>query len=187
MRIYRILLVDDEEIIRKTLAVSLQEEGYEVITASTGEDAIRKLKEGVYDLVITDLIMEGVGGMEVLKIARQLDHEAMVMILTGYGSLESAIDALRLGVHDYLLKPYNPTELFVKVAHCLEQLELRRKIVLYEQILPVCAGCGMIRDDNGKEPGTGDWLPVDKYIERRTGVKISHGLCRACADKICPE
>ena len=159
----------------------MKTEGYDITTAENGESAIAKLKEKRFDLVITDLIMEGLDGIQVLKQAKKSDPELPVIILTGYGDMTSAIDALRLGADDYLLKPSDVGELFFRVSGCLEKYELKRKIKLYEDILPICAVCKKIRDDTGKEPGKGEWMTVETYISRKTGVLFSHGYCKECA------
>lgn len=183
MKPHSILLVDDEEIILKTVGEDLKEEGYKVTTAGSGEEAVQKLSEDHFDLVITDLMMEGLDGIQVLKQAKKINPETAVLILTGYGALSTAIDALRLGAADYLLKPCNRSELAARTANCLEKLVLQRKINLYEKILSMCCVCNAVRDDTGKEPGTGDWLRIDEYIKKKTGVEASHGYCPTCFEE----
>ena len=175
-----ILLVDDEEIILKSLGRDLKKAGYDVAMAANGESAIAKLGEKRFDLVITDLMMEGLNGIQVLKQAKKIDPELPVIILTGYGDMTSAIDALRSGADDYLLKPCDVEELLFKVSSCLEKYELKRKIKLYEDILPICSVCKKIRDDTGKEPGKGEWMTIEAYINCKTGVLFSHGYCKEC-------
>ena len=175
-----ILLVDDEEIILKSLSRDLRTEGYDVITAENGESAIAELKNKDFDLVITDLMMEGLDGMQVLKQAKKSALDLPVIILTGYGKMSSAIDALRLGADDYMLKPCNVGELFFRVSNCLKKNELMKKIKLYEDILPICSVCKKIRDDTGKEHGKGEWMSVETYIKSKTGVLFSHGYCNEC-------
>ena len=94
----RILIVDDEKSIRLSLTDELEDEGYRVSTAANGEEAFKLLAEEDFDLVITDLVMEGIDGIEVLKKAKTLDPVLSVLILTGYGNLETAIAALRKNV-----------------------------------------------------------------------------------------
>ena len=183
----RILLVDDENSIRISLADELEDEGYSVTTAASGEEAFALLKENDFDLIITDLVMEGIGGIEVLKKAKTLDPIISVLILTGYGNLETAIAALRLGADDYLLKPCEIDELLLRVQRGLEKREMQKRIALYENIFPVCAGCKKIRDDDGRKPGSGEWLQMETYIMRKTGVQPSHGLCPECAEKMRTE
>ncbi len=183
----RILIVDDEKSIRLSLADELEDEGYTVDTAANGEEAFKLLEEKDFDLIITDLVMERIGGIEVLKKAKTLDPVISVLILTGYGNLETAIAALRLGADDYLLKPCEIDELLLRVKLGLEKREMQKKISLYENIFPVCAGCKKIRDDDGREPGSGEWLQIEAYIIRKTGVQPTHGLCPECAEKIRAE
>jgi DNA-binding NtrC family response regulator len=175
-----ILLVDDEEIILKTIGKDLRAEGYDVTTARNGDRAIATLNQHHFDLVVTDLMMEGLDGIQVLKQAKKIDPALPVIILTGYGDMTTAIEALRLGADDYLLKPCDVEELLFRVSGCLDKYELKRKIKLYEGILPICAVCKKIRDDTGKEPGEGVWMTVEAYINAKTGVRFSHGYCKEC-------
>ncbi|MEA3347568.1 MAG: response regulator [Pseudomonadota bacterium] len=183
----RILIVDDEKSIRLSLADELNDEGYSVDTAANGEEAFKLLAEEDFDLIITDLVMEGIDGIEVLKKAKTMDPVLSVLILTGYGNLETAIAALRLGADDYLLKPCEIDELLLRVKRGLEKREMQKKIALYENIFPVCAGCKKIRDDDGREPGSGEWLQMEAYIMRKTGIQPSHGLCPECVKKMRAE
>jgi DNA-binding NtrC family response regulator len=92
----------------KTLGTNLEHEGYQITYAQNGRSAIARLKERQYDLVMTDLVMERVDGLQVLKEAKTVDPELFVMILTGHADLASAIHALRLGADDYLCTPFDP-------------------------------------------------------------------------------
>ena len=132
-------------------------------------------------MVITDLIMEEVGGMQVLEKAKAKDSSCMVMILTGYGDMSSAIDALRLSADDYLLKPCDPEEMHFRVERCIKAIEMRRRIKTYENIIAVCCVCGKIRDDVGCDHGKGDWLSVEQYLWRRAMVAPSSTYCPECA------
>ena len=178
----KILIVDDEEIIRVSLQQDLLDEGFIVDIAEDGNTAIGML-DTKYDLIITDLMMEGIGGIEILKAAREKYPQQAVFILTGYGELDSAINALRLGAADYLLKPYNYEELLLRIGSCLEKRELQRKITLYEDILPICCECGKIRDDEGRERGTGEWFSVEQFFHKKMNLKSSHGYCDECGQK----
>lgn len=180
MRKITILLVDDEKIILKTISKYLRGEGYDVSTTENGDRAIVKLNQQHFDLVVTDLMMEGLDGIQVLKQAKKNDPMLPVIILTGYGDMVTAIDALRLGADDYLLKPCGNEELLFRVSSCLDKYELKKKIKLYEDILPICAVCKKIRDDTGKGPGEGEWMSVEAYINNKTGVRFSHGYCKEC-------
>ena len=175
-----ILLVDDELVIRTTFSEDLADGGYEVSTAENGEVALEKLKNNQYNLVVTDLMMEGLNGLQVLQEVKKIDPEIGVIILTGFGDMNSAIEALRLGADDYLLKPCKTEELLIRISRCLDKQEANRKIKVYEAIIPVCCECGVIRDDTGVEKGKGEWKKVDKFLVEKTTAKVSHTYCPKC-------
>ncbi len=184
MRKYSILLVDDDPIITEGTGSDLEEKGYEVTTADSGEKAIELLNKSSFDLVITDLVMEPMNGIGVLRKSKEINPEIMVIILTGFGDMTSAINSLRLDADDYMLKPCEPEEMYFRVSSCLEKLELKRKIKAYEDILPICLVCKKIRNDTGKEPGTGKWMSVEKYMYEKAGIWTSHTYCPECMKKV---
>ncbi len=118
---FSILVVDDEEAMRRSLAEILRLEGYQVETASDGETAISLLQSTDYDLLLLDLKMPGVDGIEVLRNATKLRPDTQVVLLTAHGSLESAIEALRHGANDYLLKPSSTEQILSSVQQALER------------------------------------------------------------------
>ena len=179
----KILLVDDDLLILKIIKANLTEQGYDVTAASSGEEAIAILgrEEIPFDLVLTDLVMAGTDGISVLKKAKETDPDIAVLILTGHGDLESAINALRFKADDYLLKPCEPEVLTFRIEKCMERRLLTRKVKLFEKILPACCVCGKIRDDTGVAPGSGTWMPFDVYVMKRAGVAVSHAYCPECA------
>lgn len=179
-----ILVVDDEEIILETLSSDLIKKGYDVSKAANGEEAIKQFKENEFDLIITDLIMEGINGIDVLKLAKEKYPNIMIIILTGYGSIETAIEAVRHGASDYVLKPYFKADMLMRVSNCFEKIELLKKVKIYEDILPVCCKCKMIRDDDGKEHGTGEWKEMSHYLMSKSKIKVSHTYCNKCKDDV---
>jgi len=178
-----ILLVDDEEIILKTITEKLRDEDFTVFTARSGKEALAQFNAKPVKLVITDLMMEGMDGMTVLKNIKKKAPETAVIILTGYGDLSSAIDALRLGADDYILKPCDINELLFRIKKCLEKQALTSMVRIYEDILPICLDCKRIRDDSTSEPGKGKWMPVDEYLTQKAGKSMSHGYCPECGKK----
>lgn len=114
-----ILLIDDEKVLLEAVSDDLKESGYEVTTAISGEEGLKSFKTFQHDLVIIDLKMESMDGLEVSRQIRQLNPKTPIMILTGYGSMETAIEALKLDLDDYVLKPVNRDDLFEKVQYCL--------------------------------------------------------------------
>lgn len=119
-------------------------------------------------------------GLEVLKAAKRKNSNAFVMILTGYSSLESAIEALKLGAADYMLKPYDKTEMLLRITNCFKKLELQKQITIFEKILPVCCKCKKIRNDAGKEHAKGEWINLESYLEKVCKVDVTPGRCPKC-------
>jgi DNA-binding response OmpR family regulator len=112
----QILVVDDEAPIRLTMSELLRRRGYEVMTAENGEAALALIHQRPFDLLLLDLKMPGLSGIDVAKRARELQPAAAIIILTGHGSLDSAIDGLHLQVFDYVLKTSSPHDVLDRVA-----------------------------------------------------------------------
>ena len=116
----RILVVDDEEIVRYSLVNILKTHDYEVEGVPSAEDALKLLYDKTFHLVLTDLILEGMGGLELLENVKVISPRTLVIVITGYGSIKTAVTALRLGVYDYLLKHCDENELILRVRRALE-------------------------------------------------------------------
>ena len=177
-----LLLVDDEQIILDSFSRELisSDLDFKVTVASSGEEAIAQINDGCFDLIVTDLLMQGLDGFQVLKAAKKRDEHTMVIILTGYGDMDAAIDALRLGADDFLLKPCDSDELLFRMANCFVKQELQRKVSMYENFLPVCCYCKKIRDDREGAHGKGNWYNLEEYFIKTKGVYVSHGCCPDC-------
>ncbi|PYO33091.1 MAG: Fis family transcriptional regulator [Candidatus Rokuibacteriota bacterium] len=119
-----ILVVDDLPALREMLNQSLASEGYRVATAGSGEEAVTCLEEQEFDVIVTDLVMPGLGGLDVLEKARLLDPRAAVILMTAYASLDTAIAALRRGACDYLEKPFTAGDLKLRVRRLLQYREM---------------------------------------------------------------
>ena len=184
---YNVLLVDDDPFILEGIGEELENRGYRVTRANSGEMAITLLQNAPFDLVITDLVMERTDGIQVLKRSKEIDATVMVIILTGFGDMLSAIEALQSQADDYLLKPCESAEVFFRVERCLERLELTRRISFYQKILPMCCVCKKIRDDTGKEPGRGPWVPVEQFIHERAKLDNTASYCPQCAQQTLRE
>ena len=117
----RILIVDDEDTLRMTLADLLASEEREIVTASSGEEALAYLEDGAFDLLVVDLIMSGIDGLQVIDVAQKMSPQAQIIMLTAYGTLDSAIQAMRRGAADYLLKPATAPQIEAAVDRALQQ------------------------------------------------------------------
>jgi len=124
----RILVVDDEHLIRWSLEQSLKKQGYDVITAASGEEAIRQVQEDAPALMLLDIQLPGMDGLQVLEKVKELDDEIIVVMVTALGVLETAVKAMRLGAHDYINKPFNLDELSIIVKKALETRQLRKEV-----------------------------------------------------------
>ena len=122
----RVLVVDDEKAMVLALRGVLTKEGYQVETASSGKEALERIETGNFHVVITDLSMDGLSGMEVLERARSVDPDLAVIMITAYGSEKVAVQAMKLGAADYLPKPFDNDELRVVVRRVMDTALLRR-------------------------------------------------------------
>ena len=121
----RVLVVDDERSMRELLAITLRQAGYEVTLAEGGDAAIEHLREGPFDLVVTDLRMQGTDGLAVLRGALEHSPDTVVVVVTAYASTETAVEAMKLGAYDYITKPFKLDEIRVKLANALERKRLK--------------------------------------------------------------
>jgi len=150
----RVLVVDDEKAMLLALKGLLTKEGYQVETASSGDEALRRIETGNFHVVITDLSMDGASGMQVLERARAVDPDLGVIMITAYGSEKIAVQAMKLGAADYIPKPFDNDELRLVVRRCMETVLLRqdhrrlleqvRDVFGFDQIIgrsPRCGGC----------------------------------------------
>jgi two-component system response regulator AtoC len=124
----RILVVDDEHLIRWSLEQSLKKQGYEVSTAASGEDALRVIQEDAPELMLLDIQLPGMNGLEVLEKVKEIDSEIIVVMVTALGVLETAVKAMRLGAYDYINKPFNLDELAIIIKKALETRQLRKEV-----------------------------------------------------------
>ena len=116
----RILIIDDDASLRRVLEYNLQEAGYDVTAAPSGEDGLRLFNEEPPSLVITDMKMSGMDGLQVLKAVKGQSPETLVMIITAFGSVDMAVEAMKAGAYDYITKPFNRDELRLTVAKALQ-------------------------------------------------------------------
>ncbi|MFQ5834980.1 MAG: sigma-54-dependent transcriptional regulator [bacterium] len=123
----KILVVDDEVKMRRVLQMILQKEGYEIVTTRDGREALQKVEEESFDLVLTDMKMPGLSGLDLLKRIRESDEEIPVIMITAYGTVETAVKAMKEGAHDYLLKPFEKDEMKIIVANALKMKTLVRE------------------------------------------------------------
>src|SRR5271154_1965013 len=123
----RILIVDDEEVLRDVLEAVLRREGFQVVLASSGEEALSKLDGEEIDLVILDIMLPGISGIDTLRSIRVSNPHLPVIIITAYSSIDGAIQAMKHGAFHYIPKPFKNEEVVLTVNKALEQRRLSRE------------------------------------------------------------
>ncbi len=129
----KILIVDDELVMRESLADWLALDGYDTEKAASGEAALDLLKETRFDILLVDIKMEGMSGLDLLKRVKENDPDVAVVMITAYGSITTAIEAMKNGAYDYLLKPFDPEELGVLIDKILRHQEQVRETLFLRQ------------------------------------------------------
>ncbi|HEY5902742.1 MAG TPA: response regulator transcription factor [Anaerolineales bacterium] len=155
-----ILVVDDEPVARQSLTDILRLEGYVVASAPNGHAAIEQVRMHPVDLLIVDLRMPGMDGLEVVQVVNQISPETEVIMLTAYGSTETAVQALRLRIHDYLLKPASPAQVLASVKKGLTRRAAR------------------LRARSGSGDMSGDEMPTQFTLQDGTLVDLSRRQIR---------
>ena len=152
-----ILLVDDEESIRVSLKGILKKKYY-AKTAENGSMSLEMLQNDHYDLILADIMMDGMTGIELLKKTKKIFPKISIVLMTGYSSLSTAIEAIRLGASDYLIKPCSKKEVFLSIARCLRNKTIVRNEGLTEHFQ------AMINTLPGKKPLTKRELEIFSHL-----------------------
>lgn len=137
-----ILIVDDEKNIRLTLSQSLEQLGVEIGAAVNGEEALAKLKKKEFGLILLDLKMPGIDGMEVLRQVTKIRPDIRIIIITAHGTIESAVEAMKLGAVDFIQKPFTPSEIRELVSRVIDREKLdEKRLIDYESNLEYAKKC----------------------------------------------
>jgi len=131
----RVLVVDDEEIVRESLGGWLQEDGFQVSSAPEGRTAVEMMKRDRWNVMLVDLKMPGMDGLQVLEEARKLQPEAAIIMMTAYATVDTAVTAMKLGAFDYLVKPFDPEELSLLMQKVVAQQSLVRENAVLRKAL----------------------------------------------------
>lgn len=193
----RILIVDDVPRNVQLLASLLAREGYQLVAAVNGAQALESIREELPDLVLLDVMMPVMDGFEVCRHLKQdaATAEIPVIFLTARTEPEDLVQGFEVGAVDYVSKPFTATELLARVrTHLALKGALDRERALRKQLesalasvkllsglIPICASCKKIRDDQGF------WLQVEAYVAAHSEATFSHGICPDCARELYPE
>ncbi len=171
----KILLVEDEEYLLKSLEVFLRNETkYEIFSASNGKEAIEIINSKEIDLILTDLKMPEIGGIELMEYVKNKSADIPVIAMTAFASLNSAIEALRLGVYDYLIKPYEFDMVLIVINRAIERIRLTKKASEVEK-LNVIAEAAVALNHEINNPLTGIMgnleLMLDNFPDDKEEIK----------------
>jgi two-component system response regulator HydG len=134
----RILVVDDDRDMRTSLADMLSEEGYAVEARQTGVEALTAIENSHPALLITDLVMSGMQGLDLLRAAKQRDPYLAVVVITAFGTIETAVEAMRLGAFYYITKPFKSADLLLLIERALEEKYLRTEVQRLRVVFSIC-------------------------------------------------
>jgi len=162
----KILVVDDDHNILKVIKMRLEAESYSVNTASNAEKAINLARDEIYDLAIIDLKLNGKDGIQLMEDMHQINPEMPVIILTAYGTIKSAVTAMRNGAYSYLTKPFDHDELLMQTKNCLEKNKLTQEIKTLRE---------MLKERYGFENIIGKSKQMEKVLEQLTRAAESNG------------
>ncbi|HXX54035.1 MAG TPA: response regulator, partial [Thermodesulfovibrionales bacterium] len=124
---FRVLIAEDEEITLKHLVHALTREGYDVMGTHNGREALRELSKNLYHVLITDIKMPEMTGIELLEKAKGINTELEVLVITGFGSIGSAVEAMKKGAYEYITKPFDLDDLILKVKNIRERTALKKE------------------------------------------------------------
>ncbi|MCZ6801796.1 MAG: response regulator [Nitrospirae bacterium] len=124
----RVLVVDDDEGIREALTEYLETLEYSVVTASDGEDALNKYAKGDFEIILADLMMPNVDGMDLLRRIREIDEDVIFLMITGHPSIGTAVESINLGADDYITKPFHLEDVKIRLTKALEKRSLKGRL-----------------------------------------------------------
>src|SRR3990167_4282721 len=140
----KVLIVDDERGMREFLTIMLQKEEYKVTSAGSGKEALEYIAQQTYDIVITDIRMPQITGLDVLKAVKESSPETTVIVITAYASTETAVEAMKQGAYDYITKPFKIEEIRLIVRNALERRRLREENLLLKRKIQEWTTAGYI-------------------------------------------
>lgn len=200
---YSILAVDDEPKNIQLIGNILKQEGYEVEFALSGEEALEWAFSGHFDLILLDIVMPGMNGLEVCKKLKSDDKtkEIPVIFITVKEDADDEVKGLELGAADYIAKPFHPTVLKARIKTHLDlrtshlrlqkmNRELRQALdenKALRKILPICCNCKKIRNADSDPMNNDSWIILESYLLKHQEIKFSHGICPECSKKLYPE
>lgn len=176
-----ILVIDDDSSVRGVLEAFFSDEGFDITAVADGESGLHLMRQMEFDIVFLDLVMPGMGGLEVLEEISKLKADVPCIIMTGFATIKTAVDAMKLGAIDYITKPFNLEELLIITKRVMDMTRVKKENTVLKKelsgLLHVCSWCNKIRDDKGQ------WKSLEEYVKERENAVFSHGICPQCLKK----
>ncbi len=197
-----ILCVEDEPVAREQMLKILRRRGREVAAARNGKEGLAMFRRQAFEVVVTDIRMPVMDGLSMARQMKELNRDVKIVVTTAFTDLSYLMEAIDLGVDQYVLKPVEIDRLMAAIDRCAENIATRNqarryqterdkllaelqaaldKVKLLSGFLPICASCKRIRDDRGY------WQQIESYIRDHSEAEFSHGICPDCARKLYPE
>jgi DNA-binding NtrC family response regulator len=129
----KVLVIEDDEVLRQLLIEVLSDQGYQVEAAETGEEGLRAMEQDVFDIILLDINLPGMDGMDVLRLAPARQPDVQVVMMTAFGTVDTAVEAMKQGAFDYINKPFSTEELLLTIKRALEEQDLRREVARLRQ------------------------------------------------------
>jgi len=129
----KILVIEDDEVLRHLLIDVLSDQGYQIEPAETGEDGLKAMEQDVFDIILLDINLPGMDGMDVLRLAPARQPDSQVVMMTAFGTVDTAVEAMKQGAFDYINKPFSTDELLLTITRALEEQDLRREVARLRQ------------------------------------------------------
>ncbi|UCF18181.1 MAG: sigma-54-dependent Fis family transcriptional regulator [Gemmatimonadota bacterium] len=145
----KVLVVEDDDVLRQLLIDVLSDQSYQVEAAETGEEGLRTMEQDVFDIILLDINLPGMDGMDVLRLAPARQPDAQVVMMTAFGTVDTAVEAMKQGAFDYINKPFSTDELLLTITRALEEQDLRREVARLRQR---ARGVGGTKQIVGKSP-----------------------------------
>jgi len=197
-----VLYVEDDSSTREEVVEILQRRVREVFMARNGSEGLMMFRNHKPDLVVTDIRMPVMDDLKMARAIREKNKGALIIVTTAHSDTSYMLEAIDIGVDQYVVKPVSVDKLAAAIGKCAEIVEYRRahkrylaereamikelqealaKVKLLSGFLPICCSCKKIRDDKGY------WLQIEAYIRDHSEAEFSHGICPDCAQRIYPE
>lgn len=183
-----VLVVDDKEMLRDSVGATLQRAGYVVVTATDGQSALEQIARRRPDAVVTDLKMPGMTGLELVEQARQIDDALPLVVMTAYGAVDTAVQAMKLGAFDYITKPFEGDELIVAVKRAIEHARLTRENAVLRTVAESSRACASMpagtlpAGPQGLDRVIGDSASMRRVKQQVMAVAESHGTVMICGE-----